>query len=139
MSKPEIIKVTCDVHSWMRGWIAVLPHPYFGVTDSRGAARIEAVSVGRHTVEAWHEKLGRRTQEVTVQAGETARVVIEFPPSGQSRRRADWPLATTRCRLDDILSCSLPAHDCPRARPRGRHGGRGSRRACDRLASGLRG
>jgi len=32
--KPEIIKVTCDVHSWMLGWIAVMPHPFFGVTDA---------------------------------------------------------------------------------------------------------
>jgi len=83
-TKPEIIKVTCDVHSWMRGWIAVLPHPYFGVTDTRGATRIEAVPAGAHTIEAWHEKLGRRTQDVTVSVGETARVVIEFPPPGRS-------------------------------------------------------
>jgi hypothetical protein len=38
-SKPEIIKVTCDVHSWMLGWIAVLSHPYFGVTDEGGTTR----------------------------------------------------------------------------------------------------
>ncbi|MGH7278452.1 MAG: hypothetical protein ACREJG_07160, partial [Candidatus Rokuibacteriota bacterium] len=78
-SKPEIVKVTCDVHSWMLGWIAVLPHPYFGVTGERGVARIEAVPAGSHTVEVWHEKLGRRSKDVTVQAGETAEVVFEFP------------------------------------------------------------
>ena len=83
-TEPEIIKVTCDVHSWMRGWIAVLPHPYFGVTDTRGTTRIEAVPAGRHTVEAWHETLGRRTQDVTVKAGETVQVAIEFPPPDKS-------------------------------------------------------
>jgi plastocyanin len=46
-TKPEMIEVRCDVHSWMRGWIAVLPHPYFGVTDARGATWIEAVPAGR--------------------------------------------------------------------------------------------
>jgi plastocyanin len=77
-TKPEMIKVTCDVHSWMRGWIAVLPHPYF-VTDSHGATRIEAVPAGSHTVEAWHPQLGRRAQDVTVKANETNSVAIEFP------------------------------------------------------------
>ena len=83
-SKPEFIKVTCDVHSWMVGWIAVLPHPYFGVTDAGGATRIENVPAGSHTLEVWHETLGRRTHDVTVKAGETASVVIAFPRSGGS-------------------------------------------------------
>lgn len=81
-TKPEIIKLTCDVHSWMRGWIAVLPHPYFGVTDASGIARIEGVPAGSHTVEVWHEQLGRRAQDVTVEAGETVQVAVEFPAKG---------------------------------------------------------
>jgi hypothetical protein len=81
-NQPEVIKVTGDVHSWMLGWIVVLPHPYFGVTDARGLTRIEGVPAGSHTVEAWHEVLGRRTQDVQVKAGETARVVLAFPKAG---------------------------------------------------------
>jgi plastocyanin len=80
--KPEFIKVTCDVHSWMLGWIAVFPHPYFGVTDERGVTRIVGVPAGSHTVEIWHERLGKRRQDVTVKAGETAQVVFEFPRAG---------------------------------------------------------
>ena len=41
--KPEIIKVTCDVHSWMLGWIAVTPGPA-AVTDESGVAKIENVA-----------------------------------------------------------------------------------------------
>jgi plastocyanin len=78
-TKPEMIKVTCDVHSWMLGWIAVLPHPYFGVTDASGAAQIARVPAGSHTVEVWHETLGRRTQDVTVKPGETTRLVVAYP------------------------------------------------------------
>lgn len=78
-TKPEIIKVRCDIHSWMLGWIVVLPHPYFGVTDARGTARIEGVPAGPHTLEVWHEELGRRTVDVTVKTGETAQVAVEFP------------------------------------------------------------
>lgn len=78
-TKPEFIKVTCDVHSWMLGWIAVMPHPYFGVTGDAGVARIEGVPAGSHTIEVWHEELGRRTADVAVKAGETVKTVIEFP------------------------------------------------------------
>jgi plastocyanin len=81
-TKPEVIKVTCDVHSWMVGWIAVHEHPYFGVTDERGVVRIEGVPAGTHTLQAWHEVLGRRSQDVTVNAGETTRVVLAFPRAG---------------------------------------------------------
>jgi plastocyanin len=76
--KPEIIKVTCDVHSWMLGWIAVMPHPYFGVTGDNGAAKIENVPPGKHTVEVWHETLGKQTKDVEVKAGQTAKVSFEM-------------------------------------------------------------
>ena len=76
--KPEIIKLTCDVHSWMLGWVAVMPNPFFGVTDANGAAKIENVPPGKYTVEAWHETLGKQTKEVEVKAGQTVKVAIEM-------------------------------------------------------------
>lgn len=76
--KPEIIKLTCDVHSWMLGWIAVMPHPFFGVTDGNGAAKIENVPAGKVTVEVWHETLGKATKDVEVKAGQVAKVSIEL-------------------------------------------------------------
>ena len=76
--KPEIIKVTCDVHSWMLGWVAVMPHPFFGVTDGGGVTKIENVPAGKVTVEVWHETLGKQTKEVEVKAGQVAKVSIEM-------------------------------------------------------------
>ena len=76
--KPEIIKLTCDVHSWMLGWVAVMPNPFFGVTDANGAAKIDSVPPGKYTVEAWHETLGKQTKEVEVKAGQTVKVAIEM-------------------------------------------------------------
>jgi len=76
--KPEIIKLTCDVHSWMLGWVAVMPNPFFGVTDANGATKIENVPPGKYTVEVWHETLGKQTKEVEVKAGQTAKVAIEM-------------------------------------------------------------
>jgi plastocyanin len=76
--KPEMIKLTCDVHSWMLGWVAVMPSPFFGVTDASGATKIDNVPPGKYTVEAWHETLGKQTKEVEVKAGQTAKVAFEM-------------------------------------------------------------
>src|SRR5213596_2295158 len=76
--KPEIIKLTCDVHSWMLGWVAVLPTPFFAVTDAGGAAKIESVPAGKQTFEVWHETLGKQTKEVDVKAGQVAKVSFEM-------------------------------------------------------------
>jgi len=76
--KPELIKLTCDVHSWMLAWIVVMPHPFFGVTDGAGVAKIENVPAGRHTLEVWHEALGTAAAELEVKAGRVSRVIIEM-------------------------------------------------------------
>jgi polysaccharide lyase family 4-like protein len=76
--KPEMIKLTCDVHSWMLGWVAVMPSPFFGVTDASGATKIDNVPPGKYTVEAWHETLGKQTKEVEVKAGQTVKVAFEM-------------------------------------------------------------
>jgi len=76
--KPEMIRVQCDVHSWMLGYIAVMPHPYFGVTDGNGVAKIENVPAGKQTIEVWHETLGKQSTEVEVKPGQTTKVTIEM-------------------------------------------------------------
>jgi hypothetical protein len=78
LEKPEVVKLTCDVHSWMLGWVAVLPTPFFAVTGADGAAKIENVPAGKQTVEVWHETLGKQTREVDVKAGQVAKVSFEM-------------------------------------------------------------
>jgi plastocyanin len=76
--KPEIIKITCDVHSWMLGWVAVMPHPFFGVTDPNGMTKIENVPPGKYTLEVWHETLGKQTKDIEVKAGQATKVSLEM-------------------------------------------------------------
>ncbi len=76
--KPEIIRVQCDVHSWMQGWIAVMPNPYFGVTDDKGATKIENVPAGKHKIEVWHPVLGKQSKDVDVKAGQVTKVAFEL-------------------------------------------------------------
>ena len=77
LEKPEFVKVTCDVHSWMLGWVAVVPGPA-GVTDTDGVAKIENVPAGKQKVEVWHETLGKMEKEVDVKAGGVTKVSFEM-------------------------------------------------------------
>jgi plastocyanin len=56
MRKPGLMKLQCDAgHTWMNGWIYVFEHPYYAVTDDRGAYTIRDVPPGEYTLELWHE------------------------------------------------------------------------------------
>jgi hypothetical protein len=64
------IPVKCNVHPWMRAYVAVFKHPYFAVTDKDGAFDLKDLPPGTYTIKAWHEKLGTQTQKITVGSGE---------------------------------------------------------------------
>lgn len=76
--QPETMKVTCDAHPWMSAWVIVTDHPYLNATDNGGNFKIAEVPAGNHTIEVWHESLGKITKTVTVKAGEEAKITIEL-------------------------------------------------------------
>lgn len=63
-------KFTSDMHPWMNGYVAVMTHPYFAVSDKNGNFSINTAGLepGTYTVQAWHEKLGTRTGTAKVTA-----------------------------------------------------------------------
>jgi plastocyanin len=77
LEKPEFVKVTCDVHSWMLGWVAVVPG-VAAATDANGVAKLENVPAGKQKIEVWHETLGKQEKEVDVKAGQTTKVSFEM-------------------------------------------------------------
>ena len=77
LEKPELIKVQCDAHSWMHGWIVVTESPA-ALTDDKGSFKLENVPPGKHKVEVLHPVLGKQTKEVEVKAGQEARVSFEL-------------------------------------------------------------
>src|SRR5437762_13692591 len=44
--KLEILRVDCDLHSWMRGWVVVAEHPFYAVTNVQGQFILETVPLG---------------------------------------------------------------------------------------------
>lgn len=80
---PEImVRMKCDVHPWMSAYIGVLSHPFFAVSAADGTYTIGGLPAGTYTIEAWHEKMGAQTQQVTVAEGAAATADFSFKPEG---------------------------------------------------------
>jgi plastocyanin len=79
-AKPEIIKITCDAHNWMLGWLVVSDHPYVAVTDEKGTFKLTDVPPGDYKVEIWHETLGKTEKTVKVAAKGDAKLDHTFAP-----------------------------------------------------------
>src|SRR5229473_1499569 len=80
LKQPGLLRITCDVHPWMRAWVDVLPTSAFAVTDEAGSYTISGVPPGKHTLRLWHERLGDKEQQVGVTAGGTATVDVQLTP-----------------------------------------------------------
>ncbi len=75
---PEVVKITCDVHKWMSAFVIVKANPYFAVTDEAGRFKIDNVPAGSYKLEAWQEKLGKKTVDVVVKPKEDSSVDLVF-------------------------------------------------------------
>ena len=73
-----MVPFKCDVHAWMTAFVGVLDHPYFGTTGTDGKVVLGNLPAGTYTIEAWHETLGTKTQQVTIAAKEAKDVAFTF-------------------------------------------------------------
>jgi plastocyanin len=80
--KEVMVPFKCDVHGWMNAYVGVLDHPYYAVTDKSGKFELKSLPPGTYTIEAWHEKLGTQTANVTLGPKETKDVTFSFKASG---------------------------------------------------------
>jgi hypothetical protein len=62
----------------MRGYIAVFKNPFFAVTDKSGGFDLKDLPPGTYTITVWQEKLGTKSQSVTVGAGESKALDFVF-------------------------------------------------------------
>lgn len=76
---PEVlIPVTCNVHPWMRSYIGVSPHPFFAVTGDDGTFTLKGVPPGTYTVQAVHEKYGKKEAKLTLTPGGSATIDFTY-------------------------------------------------------------
>jgi hypothetical protein len=65
--RPEVmIRVKCNIHSWMHAYIGVVENPYFAVTKDDGSYSLANLPPGNYTIEVWQENLGTQESQVTV-------------------------------------------------------------------------
>jgi hypothetical protein len=76
--KPEIIRVKCELHPWMRGVFVVLKSPHYSVSDESGGFTLPDLPPGKYTIKAWHEQFGEQSQVVTIGGGETKELNFVF-------------------------------------------------------------
>ena len=80
-TREVMVPFKCQVHSWMRGYVGVLEHPFFAVSDQTGRFALPPLPPGTYTLEAWHEKLGTQTQQITIAAKEAKTLDFTFKVS----------------------------------------------------------
>ncbi len=79
LASPGLVEVRDDRHPWVRGWIAVAPHPFVVLSEADGAFTLDAVPAGRYVLVAWHERLGRVAMPVHVEPGIDVRMTVTLP------------------------------------------------------------
>jgi hypothetical protein len=72
------VKVDCDAHGWMEGWVYVMDNPYFAVTGADGKFSIADVPPGNYTLVAVQPHTGPIEQAVTVAEGQTMELTIDL-------------------------------------------------------------
>jgi hypothetical protein len=78
-ARPEVmIRVKCNIHSWMQAYIGVVDNPYFAVSGEDGSYRIGNLLPGTYTVAIWQEKLGTQEQQVTVAPHSNTQADVTF-------------------------------------------------------------
>jgi hypothetical protein len=73
-----MLRVTCDIHRWMRTYVGVVSHPHFAVSGADGTFRIANVPPGSYTIVAWQERYGLVSQRVRVRPGATTTVAFSY-------------------------------------------------------------
>jgi hypothetical protein len=70
------ITIQCNIHGWMKGFVKVIDHPYWAITDSDGKFTIADAPSGPCRLKVWHGSRGwlggakgAKGQEISVSGG----------------------------------------------------------------------
>ena len=78
LKRGTAMKVECDQHDFMHGFVFVAKSPYFAVVGKDGSYTIDNVPPGKYTVKAWHGTLGEKKSKVAIESGKTASADFKF-------------------------------------------------------------
>ncbi|MHC5019551.1 MAG: carboxypeptidase-like regulatory domain-containing protein, partial [Planctomycetota bacterium] len=75
-----VVRLACEIHEHMKGFIVVLRHPHFATTDAKGAFTLGGLPAGTHRIAVWHDTFKIDPVTVTVAEGKPATVTLTARP-----------------------------------------------------------
>jgi plastocyanin len=77
--KEGIVRLGCNLHANMSGYIVVVNAPHYAITDDKGAFKFRSLPPGKYKLKAWGEKsVSPTVREVTIAASDnTVKVALE--------------------------------------------------------------
>ena len=78
LPRPGVVRVDCDAHGWMEGWIYVVENPYYAVTGADGKFSITDVPPGDYKLVAVQPFTGPVETQVTVAGGQPTTLEVEL-------------------------------------------------------------
>ena len=77
-----LVRVYCNIHPQMIGFVMVVDSDFVAVTGPDGAFHFDNVPPGSYVVKTWHEEGGESGQPVTVRAGGEVPLALRLEVSG---------------------------------------------------------
>ena len=78
LKRPGLVRVECDAHGWMLGWVYVADNPYYALTGKDGSFTITDVPPGSYTLVAWQAYTGPVEVPVTIKPKEVVSLTVEL-------------------------------------------------------------
>ena len=72
-----VVRLSCNIHPWMRGWIVVTDDAS-AISGADGKFSIDNVPDGTYELRVWHETLKGATQKITVAGGKPTNVILSL-------------------------------------------------------------
>jgi plastocyanin len=96
-STAGLVRVYCNIHPQMVGFVMVVDSDFFAVTGPDGAFRLEGIPAGRHRIRAWHEGGAEDAREIVVGEGSVGPVTLRIdisdfrPQPHKNKYGKDYP------------------------------------------------
>ena len=79
---PGVVRVYCNIHPRMSGFVLVVESPYFARPSADGTYAIADVAPGSYVLHVWYERAPEVTRRITVAAGGLADADVALDASG---------------------------------------------------------
>ncbi len=116
--KAGVIRLACDVHSHMRGYVIVADSPWVSVCSREGKFRFRDVPAGRYVVNVWHEMGEPLRREIEIRDGvDSALEPLKVTANAQTRARTESVPIRPWSEVIDRISINLAASLDSASRP----------------------